>query len=234
MKRSSMIVTTLALIAINVLLAHAQQIRNAQERVQDKKGAAAAMAGVADDRRDVDRLSDLVMRWDHWRQSGNDAAAQRVQQQIAEELRRDLKETTVQARQAEKEVKQSTAEVSRSNREVRRERRDGDGDKSALRDDRRDRRDDRADRRDDMRDAKKVEEILKRKREIAVELVTLQKRIDAAGKLGDKVLQAQQSKLLDEYLALSREEIQLGIREAAEDMRELREDRRETREDRRN
>lgn len=234
MKRSSMIVTTLALLAINVLMAQAQQIRNAQERATDKKGAAAARAGVADDRRDVDRLSDLVMRWDHWRQSGNDAAAQRVQQQIAEELRRDLKETAVQAQQAEKEVKQSTAEVSRSNREVRRERRDGDGDKSALRDDRRDRRDDRADRRDDIRDAKKAEEILKRKREIAVELVALQKRIDAAGKLGDKVLQAQQSKRLDEYLALSREEIQLGIREAAEDMRELREDRRETREDRRN
>jgi len=47
-------------------------------------------------------------------------------------------------------------------------------------------------------------------------------------------LQSQQSKLLDEYLALSRGEIQLGIRETAEDTREWREDRRETREDRRN
>lgn len=106
----------------------------------------------------------------------------------------------MQTQQAEKEVKQSSAEVLRSNREVRRERRDGDGDKSELRDDRRDRRDDRADRRDDIRDQKKAEEILQRKREIAIELVALQKRMDAAGKLGDKVLQSQQSKLLDEYL----------------------------------
>jgi hypothetical protein len=213
--------------------ASAQAVSNAKQRQDDKKGMAAAAAGVADDRRDVDRLSDLIMRWDYLMKQGRDGAAlQRVDEQIAVELRNDLRETGAQARQAEKEVKQSTAEVIGSRREVRREAHDGDRNKRALRDDKRDLRDDKRDRRDDVRDAKKAEEILQRKREISKELIVLQKRIDA-DKDSNPVLQAKKRELYGQYLALSREEIELGIREAAEDLRELREDRRETREDRR-
>ncbi|MEK7729507.1 MAG: hypothetical protein AAB354_13920, partial [candidate division KSB1 bacterium] len=58
-----------------------------------------------------------------------------------------------------------------------------------------------------------------------------QKRI-AADQASDPVLQAKKRELYGQYVTLSREEIQLGIREEAEDLRELREDRRETREDR--
>lgn len=211
----------------------AQAVSNAKQRHDDKKGMAAAAAGVADDRRDLDRLSDLIMRWDYLMKQGRDGAAlQRVDEQIAIELRNDLRETAVQARQADKEVKQSTAEVIGSRREVRREAHDGDHNKKALRDDKRDLRDDRRDRRDDKRDAKKIEEILARKREISKELIVLQKRIDA-DKASDPALQAKKRELYGQYVALSREEIELGIREEAEDLRELREDRRETREDRR-
>ncbi|NUO81683.1 hypothetical protein HUU05_16560 [candidate division KSB1 bacterium] len=213
-------------------IATAQSVSNAKQRQDDKKGLAAANAGVADDRRDLDRLSDLVMRWDHLMKAGRDGAAlQHVEEQIAEELRRDLRETAIQVQKAEHEVKQSTAEVRGSRREVRREAHDGDQNQRALRDDRRDLRDDRRDRRDEVRDANKAEDILARKREIAKEMIALQKRIDA-DKSADPVLQAKKRSLLSDYLALSREEIQLGLREAAEDTRELKEDRRETREDR--
>lgn len=211
---------------------HAQQAVNAKQRQDDKKGIAAANAGVADDRRDLDRLSDLIMRWDHLMKNGRDGAAlQRVEDQISLELRNDLRETAVQAHKADQETKQATAEVAGSRREVRREAHDGDHNKKALRDDRRDLRDDKRDRRDDVRDAKKAEEILQRKRAISKELIALQKRIDA-DKSADPVLQTKKRELYGQYLALSREEIQLGLREAAEDTRELREDRRETREDR--
>lgn len=233
MKRfSSYLVAGALLVGLWQHEAHAQAVSNAKQRHDDKKGIAAAATGVADDRRDLDRLSDLIMRWDHLMKQGRDGVAlQRVDEQIMAELRNDLRENAVQTRQAEKEVKQSTAEVVGSRREVRREAHDGDGNKKALRDDRRDLRDDRRDRRDDKRDAKKAEELLQRKREISKELIVLQKRIDA-DKASDPVLQAKKRELYGQYLALSREEIELGIREEAEDIRELREDRRETREDR--
>ncbi len=229
--RTSIIFVTLALLLISAL-APAQTIRNAKERHDDKKGAAAAAIGVADDRRDLNRLSDLVMLWDDLRQSGQDT--KEVEQRIAAELRRDLVETKVQAQQADIERAQSSREVRGSWRELRHERRDGDGNAHERRDDRRDLRNDRQDRRDDRRDAQRADEIFQRKQAIAKELIVLQKQTDTAGKLGDKLLQEKQSKLLEEYLALSREEIKLGVREAQEDKRELREDRRETHEDRRN
>ncbi len=122
----------------------AQPASNAKQRHEDKKGMAAAAAAVADDRRDLDRLSDLIMRWDHFMKQGRDGAALlRVEDQIAVELRNDLRETAVQARMADKEVKQSTAEVVGSRREVRREAHDGDHNKKALREDRRETREDR-------------------------------------------------------------------------------------------
>lgn len=233
MKRLSVYLLTGVLLAS--LLAQkvsAQAPSNAKQRHDDKKGLASATAGVADDRRDLDRLSDLIMRWDYLLKQGRDGVAlQRVDEQIAAELRNDLRETAEQARQADKEVRQATAEVTGSRREVRREAHDGDHNKKALRDDKRDLRDDRRDRRDDKRDAKKAEEILNRKRAISKELIVLQKRIDAE-KDSNPVLQAQKRELYGQYLALSREEIELGLREEAEDLRELREDRRETREDR--
>jgi hypothetical protein len=118
-----------------------------------------------------------------------------VEQKIAAELRRDLVDTKVQAQQADVERAQSRREVRGSRRELSRERRDGDGNAHERRDDRRDLRDDRQDRRDDRRDAQHADEIFQSKQAIAKELIPLQKQIDAAGKLGDKLLQEKQSKL---------------------------------------
>ncbi|HEX9935120.1 MAG TPA: hypothetical protein VGB38_07990 [bacterium] len=204
------------------------------ERTADKRRIAADVRQTTDDRRDVDRLSDLVIRWDRLRQTEpNSASLKQVEDQIFSELRRDLKETATQTGQAKTEVKQSTAEARQSKGELKREKRDRDRDKRELRDDRRDLADDRRDMRDDERDAKKIEDLLNRKRSVAKDLVTLQREIDAPGKAGDNALQQRQKALLEEYLKLSQEEIRLGIREGAEDKRELREDRRESREDRR-
>ncbi len=236
MKSKAMLVVAVSVSLAGVVFttSHAQQVRNAKERHDDKKGIVAARAGVADDRHDLNRLSDLIMQWDDLRKSGNEAEAKVVEQKIALALRQDLKETRVQVQQADKEQRQSAAELRSSRREVQRERHDGDGSARQLRDDRHDRRDDRRDARDDAADARKAEEIFNRKKAIAADLVGLQKQMDAAGELGDKALEARQRSLLEEYLALSREEIKLGMREVVEDKKELREDRRETREDRRN
>jgi hypothetical protein len=235
MKYKSLFIATLGLVFAYCLAVtgFAQQLRNAKERQDDKKGIAKATVGVADDRRDLDRLSDLVMKWEVLRKGGNQVALNQVEQQIALELRKDIWEAKVQTPQAEKETKQSAAELRSSRREVRQERRDQDADKQELRDDRRDRRDDRRDLRDDVRDEKKIKEILDRKQAIAKELAALQKVIDTPGMAGDKTLQTKQRSLLEEYLALSQQEIQHGIREVREDKKELREDRRERREDRR-
>jgi len=207
---------------------------HAVEKTKDRHAIAADKTSVRDDRGDLNRLSDLVIKWDQLRKSApNSAALKECEDQIYAELRRDVKEAKVEVKEAQKEVKQSTREVNASRLEKVKERTDKDMDKKALRDDRRDLRDDRRDRRDDVRDEKKAEEILAKKRGLSTELIELQKKIDAAGPQGDRVLRQKQADLLEQYLTVSQEEISLGLREIKEDRKELREDRRETREDRR-
>lgn len=202
------------------------------EKAKDHQALAMDRVSVRDDRGDLDRLSDLVMKWDQLRKSApNSAALKTVEEQIYVELRRDVKESKVEVKAAEKEVKQSTREVNVARIEKIKERTDKDNNKKALKDDKRDLRDDRRDRRNDVRDEKKAEEVLAKKRAISVELIDLQKKIDAAGPQGDKLLRQKQAALLENYLAVSQEELKLGLREIKEDKHELREDRRETRED---
>jgi len=205
-----------------------------KERTKDKLEIKADKASIADDRHDLDRLSDLIIRWDDLRKSEPDSPAlHEIEKQIADELRRDLKEANREVKQAGKEVTKSKIELLKSKKEVRREAHDGDRDKKAFHDDMHDKRGDRRDVKDDVRDAKKTEEILEQKRNIAIELVDLQKKIDAAGPKGDQAIQHKQKNLLEDYLKLSQKEINMGIRELKEDKQELREDRREHREDRR-
>jgi hypothetical protein len=223
------------LMLLNALVprSEAQNPTDRIEKRQDQSGLAVSKSNWMDDRRDVDRLSDLVMKWDRIRVSSDAVRLESVEKQIALELRNDLRETAVQAGQADREVKQSEAEVKSSRRELRKEKHDGDHDLRARRDDRRDLRDDKRDMKDDRKDAAQAESLLNRKRETVRNLIVLQKEIDAPGKAGDVALTARWRSLLDEYLKLSQEEVKLGIREIQEDKAEIREDRRERREDRR-
>lgn len=211
------------------------QLVNDQAAIrQDKKELQTDRHAVTDDRMDLDRLSDLVMRWDRLRKSNaSSSAIEAVEAQIMRELRRDLAENTVQAGKAEEEAERSGKELRKSGREVRKERRDGDHRPGELRDDRRDRRDDRKDLADDIRDSKEAKELLAKKEATAAELLALQRRIDLAGGRLDEVLRREQSTLLERYLELSEEEIRMGLRELREDHEELKEDRQEKAEDRR-
>jgi hypothetical protein len=231
MKTRQVLVLASALIFSSHLL-YAQT--HVVEKNKDKKAIAADRVSVRDDRHDLNRLSDLVMKWDQLRTSTpNSEALKKVEQEIYAELRRDVKEAKTEVKEAKKEVIQSTHEVHASQVEKAHERHDRDGDRRALRDDKKDLRDDRRDRRDDVRDEKKAEELLTKKRAISQQLIDVQKKIDAAGPRVDKLMREKQSDLLEEYLTLSQEEVKLGLREIKEDKKELREDRRETREDRR-
>ena len=144
---------------------------HAVEKAGDKKAIAADRVALRDDRHDLNRLSDLVMKWDGLRTSApNSEALKTVEQEIYAELRRDVREAKAEVKQAQREVKQSTREVGASHAEKARERLDRDGDRRALRDDKKDLRDDRRDRRDDVRDEKKAEELLGNKESTLVHL----------------------------------------------------------------
>ncbi len=230
MKQVISLLCFLAVMAVPVF-AQVHQI----EKAKDHQALAADRISVRDDRGDLDRLSDLILKWDQLRKTApNSDALKTAEKQIYEYLRKDVKEAQIEVKQAEKEVKKSTVEKNASRVEKIKERLDKDKDKKALKDDKHDLRDDRRDRRDDIRDEKKAEEILAKKRSISLELIELQKKIDVAGPQGDQVLRQKQAALLEEYLKVSQEEIKLGLREIKEDKRELREDRRETREDKKN
>jgi hypothetical protein len=237
-------VILLIAVSLSKLLAVPQKVQNLQERKQDKVELSKDVAAVADDRRDVDRLSHLIIRWDRARKAGNDAALKTIEQNIFTELRQDLKETKMQTAQAGAEVKRSDDELKKAQAELKKDKRNVKrarmtdrkiDDVKAVhekRDDVRDMRDDRRDVKNDVRDAKQVQEILLKKRQIAKELVILQKQIDARP-AAEEALQMKQRKLLEDYLELSQQEVKLGIIEFKEDQQELREDRRETKEDKR-
>jgi hypothetical protein len=93
----------------------AQAIRNAVERVEDRTALAADRTALADDAADLDRLSDLALRWQELRANGSDSPELReVQMQIAVELRRDLAENQAQAARAAKEARTSDREQARA------------------------------------------------------------------------------------------------------------------------
>lgn len=222
---------------------HADDLRNAGERLQDRQEIRQDRRGIADDRADLDRLSDLITRWNEARAQNDQAAQSRMEKRIAAELRSDLKETAAQAGKDQREVRRDRRELRSDRREVREDRRevhkeqvqgDAPGARAArreLRDDRRDRRGDRRDMRDDKADAARAAEVLGQKRAVAVQLRELQREID--GGIDEATYRDRQSALLEQYLSLSQQELEMGLRELREDRGELREDRRETREDRR-
>ena len=213
----------LALTVLSSPLVMADPVTNTVERANDRSQIAAGKVGGVDARRDVDRLSDLIMIWDEYRLAGKVIAQKDTERMIAEELRRDLQETSIKEDQADREVAQSSREVRSSKREKRYE-------PGHRRDDRRDLRDDRRDRRDDVRDEAMMDQLLKEKTAISKDLRQLQQQIDSK-KIGEKEAEAKMLTLFNQYLELSRQEVALGIRELREDQREIREDRRETRED---
>lgn len=224
MKRPITLILVIMLMAsVFSPLVIADPITNTVERANDRTQIATGKVGVADARRDVDRLSDLIMIWDEYRKAGKEVAQKDTERMIAEELRRDLAETSIKEDQADREVAQRGREVRSSRREKRLE-------PGHTRDDRRDLRDDRRDRRDDIRDEAMMDQLLKEKTAISSDLRTLQVQLDAK-KIGEKEAEAKMLVLFNQYLELSRQEVALGIRELREDHREIREDRRETRED---
>lgn len=241
--RSKLLIAAALIIGATSLAQADETIRNTKERVQDRTALARDKAAVVDDRADLNRLSDLVAKWNDARQHGDSQMLKETQLQIAQEIRRDLGENATQTVKAAQEADQAKRELRNSRREQRDDRRDavaathngvpGDArdEKRELREDRRGKRDDRRDYADDLNDLKTAEQLLERKRAIAEELRVVQSKIDGGGDI--ERLQNRQEELLNQYLATSRREVELGLREHSEDKRELREDRRETREDRR-
>ncbi len=194
---------------------------------QDRVELVRDQAKVTDDRMDLDRLSDLVIRWDQLRASrASTAQLAQVEEQIAAELRRDVAENAEQAQQADAEVQRSEKELQRSRRELRRERTDGDRNTAQRREKNRERRDDRHDLQDDLRDSQRARALVDKKRQVAGELLALQRRMDEANARLNQNLRDQQRVLLERYLALSQEELKMGVREIHEDRKEVREDRR--------
>jgi len=209
--------------------AHAVDRRQAVNREvrQDRVELVKDQAEITDDRMDLDRLSDLVIRWDELRASRASAAQlTQVEEQIAAELSRDVAENAHQARQADAEVQRSEKELQRSRRELHRERTDGDRNAAQRREKNRERRDDRHDLKDDLRDSRQAWEMVEKKRQVAGELLALQRRMDTANVRLDQNLRDQQRVLLERYLALYQEELKMGVREVREDRKEVREDRR--------
>jgi len=103
--------------------AHADDLRNAGERLQDRKEIRRDWRGLADDRADLNRLSDLVTRWGDARTAKDQATQSRLEQRIAAELRTDLRETGTQAGDTRREVRRDRRELGSDRREVRDDRR---------------------------------------------------------------------------------------------------------------
>jgi hypothetical protein len=231
------------LIAVIASGPQAQVAQDLKEKAQDHRNIRQDAVNVYVEQKDIDHLSDLVMHWNTLRaaNAGPDQLAG-VQNEIAVELRRDLKLSSVQTVESSRKTRQARQELRRDRRDLRSDVQDVQAAQAAggpavasqerqeLRDDLKDKRDDRRDAIKETRDRNQAAQILQQKREIAGRLCALQQQIDAGGK-GVKELQQRQEGLLNQYLALSQKEVSMGLRQYVEDRQELREDRRETRED---
>ncbi len=231
--------------ALALLIAAGSQAQTAQdvkEKVQDRRIIRQDVANVQIERADVDRLSDLVMRWDGLRAA--DADPQKIaklQTAIAAELRHDLKLTAVQTAEAARKTAQAKQELRHDRRDVRSDVAEVQADKAVgdqadvvqdrqeLRDDLKDKRDDRRDAVKEKVDLSRADQILESKRDLVVQLCDLQNQIDRGRQV--ERLQNRQGELLNQYVKLSREEVRLGVRQFVQDKQELREDRQKARQD---
>jgi hypothetical protein len=221
--------------------AFAQPAQNAKEAVQDRAEMARDRAQLADDVADVRRLERLLLGLDEARAKGDRQAETVHRNRIRAFLNREIAETRHEVAQDRREVKKSAQELRSERREVRRDRHErrearatGSPAERAdaardLRRDRRDLRDDRRDLRDDARDAAAAEARLAKEKELLLQLRALQPdvRKNVAG------AEARERALLEEFLALVKQDARATAGELSEDRRELREDRRERRDDRR-
>lgn len=189
MVRSRFFIMGMCLLIISLLAggeAFAQANQNVDRQATDGKNVKQSQQSGRENRANLDRLSDLMLRWDNLRRAGDAAGLSDVQKNILAEMRRDI------------------AEFSKSTVQTRGEKAN---DQSSKGDDRI-----KPDEDDDLMDA---DWILKRKRDIARELVILQTFIDTGGDRKQASLDTQNDLLL-EYLAISRQEVQLGYRESVE------------------
>jgi hypothetical protein len=235
------------LVLILLILAQiciADRLKKVGEKGQNNQVISKEQAGAAGNRLNIDHLSDLLLRWDNYRLKGDRSGLAEIQQLIIGELRRDMAEISVQARQAKRETGQPKDEIPRDQRELRDDRRrlteadfhqvsdDNLKSKAQIGGAQRDFKEDPCDLRDDVGDQEKAESILYRKHEIAGELINLQSQIDSGSDDGH-LFREKQNDLLQEYLMLSKMEISMGYREMQENRFNLKEDCREVQKDHR-
>ncbi len=222
--RALRVVTVLSLMSPTLLLGQVR--RDAAERASDRRQVATDAAQGLGDMGDVRRMEAIVGELDRSRSAGDKAAESAAQARLAAELGREAREGARDATQDRREVAGSRSEIGSDRREVRRDRASG-APAPQTRADRRDLRDDRRDTRDDVRDAAAAKQRAERQRAIITELRQIQPQVTA----GAASATTRQRALLNDFLAISREDAKATGRELGEDRRELREDRRETRED---
>jgi len=221
--RTAMI--AMALLALAVAGASAQERTNLRERIQDRRELRQDRRKLVDDTSDLIRIKALRAEFRAARSSHNEKALAEIDARVLAYLRSEIGESRLESLQAGAEVRRGRLELDSDRREIERNQVLG-APPRVRRDDRRDLRDDRRDLRDDLRDAA-------RERRSRRRLVRIRKEWKAlAGRYGAVSLE-RRAQLLDELVRMAAREGVEDRRELREDRRELREDRRESREDRR-
>ena len=174
------------------------QVRRAGETARDVRALNVDRQEKRDDARDANRWLAVSNRFDAARAANNFALLGALDSEIRALLAQELRE-------GQAELARDRAEVRQDNRELRRDRVVG----PVARDDRRDRR-------DDVRDVKVEANSRQRIAAIDAQFAGL------AGRFDPMSLQ-QRRALLNEVMALSRQELRQDNREQHEDRRELRE-----------
>jgi len=176
-----------------------------------QRGDSVAVRGYAD----LDRLSDLVLQLDELRADGaDDVILADARARIAAELRLDPSEQEPLPDRAARGGP-GAGQAAGDRRDRQGQRVGGQSGRNQAADRGAEGTGDRHDQRLSQRVRAREAQIVARKRELIQDLRLLQLRIDA-GTDDTPALEADQDTMLNEYLALTREEIRLGLRESGE------------------
>ncbi len=209
-----------AIAAASVVLA--DPVETEAKRAQDRVQSAGDQAAAGDERADVDRLSDLIVKWDDLRaakasQKDIDAA----KQEIDAELNRDFGESAAkeQTRNQGEEVSEA-AHARNAERQIAQEQH-REQEKIQMEQGRL------------TREQKRAGELLGQKQAMAEEMRGVQRQLSAGGDRA--ALEKRQAKLMHKYMKLSREEMKLKQRERHQEARDTsekgRQEQREVREE---
>ena len=234
MYKSKLLSTFIIPMFLCITITTISSAQNLKEGIQNTSQISEGKKNLKRDSAELMAFKSKIHNFNQHFKNKNSQRANQLKVDIITDMIREVRQSSIKADQARREIAQSSAEIKTDNRELRRDRKDSrrshkdrKDDKKDMARDRANKRDDKRDRRDDVRDFDAQVHRYERQAHILQTLRAFNFSFNANSITANKANKI----LLNEFLHTLEADLTATKRELREDKKERREDRRERRDD---